>query len=175
MSGTQTRTAAPEAAVLFHAEVLLLMRWEGDGVRQLKADYRFRGERNVAVIAGHRSTCGSRASSDESADCSAFAAAGKAADQGTCACAATDESGSALSFTGGLLTINTRTDGIACAADRDGLERNAKACRPLKFACGFGIGDGATYLRSSRDRSHPSDGHRIGQRSSEPLPSGAVL
>ena len=99
----------------------------------------------------------------------------KTADQGACASAATDESGSALAFTRRLLTINARIDGITGAADRDGLQRNAKTCRTLKFARRLGIGDRATYLRSSRDRSDSSDRHGIGQRPSEPLSSCAVL
>ena len=35
--------------LFYFTGILLLMRRKGDGIRQLKADYRFRGECNVAV------------------------------------------------------------------------------------------------------------------------------
>src|ERR1700739_4670699 len=73
------------------------LRLDFQRVYQLERDWSFRGKRDVA-IAGQASAAGSRSRADQSADQSAFAAAGKSADQRAAAGAAANHRGCALTL-----------------------------------------------------------------------------
>lgn len=121
------------------------MRRKSERIRQLEADNRFRREGDLSVIPRESGTRSPGTGSSQGTDRSAFAATSQAADQGACACAAADESSSALAFTRRLLTIDARSNRIAYAVNRDRRERNAEARRAFEFARGLGIGHRAAH------------------------------
>src|SRR5215470_4290608 len=151
------------------------MWWKRDGICQLEADYCFRSEGDVAIVARQCSARCSGACTCECTDCRTLTASRQAANQGTGASTTTDESSGALALAGSLLTINTGVDGIAYAANRYGLKRDTEAGCALEFSCRLGIRDSAAYRRSRRNRSHSAYGHRISQCSVESFSSIAGL